>query len=231
MESKEVRNMRKTVAILGLLSLAFVIGASPASADGVGFVDYSVTGTFAAIDGFSSTSISTAGDSFTFSFSVDPALLGSGPLGSSSSPIDISFDYTDTRSGSTIFSLTGEPGTVTFNSLLSDPPGLFDIDFFVGGDHFVLFLTGTDAGFIDGTPPTLNTGKFTITDGVTSGPDAGAGSIFGDFDAGTVDAIAGGTVKATQASAMPEPSSLLLLGSGFLALGSFARKRLFQRNA
>ena len=218
--------MRKTVAILGLLSLAFVIGASSARADGVGLVDYSVTGTFAAIDGFPSTSISNAGDSFTFTFSVDPTSLGTGPLGLASSPIPITFDYTDSLHGTTISSLTGEPGTVTFNSL--DQGGLFDIDFFVGGDHFILQLEGTVAGFTDGSTPTLNTGSFTITDGITSGPDAGMGSMLGDFDADTVDAIAGGTVTA---SAMPEPSSLLLLGSGFLALGSFARKRLFQPNA
>jgi hypothetical protein len=30
-------------------------------------------------------------------------------------------------------------------------------------------------------------------------------------------------------SPVPEPSSLLLLGSGFLALGGFARKRLIAR--
>ena len=216
--------MRKTVAILGLLSLAIVIGASPASADGVGLVDYSVTGTFGAIAGFPSTSISTAGDSFTFSFSVDPASLGPGPLGIASSPIDISFDYTDTRGGSTIASLTGEPGTVTFNSLIQG--GLFDIDFFLGTDHFILQLNGTVAGFTDGSIPTLNTGSFTIT----PGDGLGDGSLLGDFDNGSVNNIDSGTVTATAAN-MPEPSSLLLLGSGFLALGSFGRKRLFQRNA
>jgi hypothetical protein len=43
-------------------------------------------------------------------------------------------------------------------------------------------------------------------------------TIFGD--------LTGGTVNGTPSVAAPEPSSLLLLGSGFLALGGFARKRL-----
>jgi hypothetical protein len=43
-----------------------------------------------------------------------------------------------------------------------------------------------------------------------------------------MDAIIDGKVTATP-TGVPEPSSLLLLGSGFLALGGFARKRLVAR--
>jgi len=43
-------------------------------------------------------------------------------------------------------------------------------------------------------------------------------AIFGD--------LTGGAVNGTSSVAAPEPSSLLLLGSGFLALGGFARKRV-----
>jgi hypothetical protein len=49
----------------------------------------------------------------------------------------------------------------------------------------------------------------------------------GDFTNLAVDSVSG-TVTATAVST-PEPSSLLLLGSGFLALGGFARKRLIAR--
>jgi PEP-CTERM motif-containing protein len=101
---------------------------------------------------------------------------------------------------------------------------LFDIEFFpASSDDFILQLFGPDAGFIDGPTPTLNTGVFTIT----PGDELGDGSSLGDYTNFAINSVTSGTVTA----AMPEPSSLLLLGSGFLALGSFARKRLFQRNA
>jgi PEP-CTERM motif len=55
-------------------------------------------------------------------------------------------------------------------------------------------------------------------------------SFFGEFDAeGTpigVNDISGSVTGTPSTTPVPEPSSLLLLGSGFLALGGFARKRL-----
>jgi len=41
--------------------------------------------------------------------------------------------------------------------------------------------------------------------------------------------LTGGSVTGTSAVSTPEPSSLLLLGGGFLALGGFARRRLSAR--
>ena len=38
--------------------------------------------------------------------------------------------------------------------------------------------------------------------------------------------LTGGSGTGTSTVSAPEPSSLLLLGSGFLALGGFARKRV-----
>lgn len=215
--------MRKTIGVLALLALAITIGAPVASADGV--VDYTVNGTFGAVTGFPSTTLSNAGDSFTITFSVDPALLGPSVTGDATGNIPITFDYTDFNGGTTNFTLTGQAGIITF--FTENDFGLFDIEFFpAGGDDFFLQLFGADPGFIPGTPPALNTGVFTID----PGDDMGDGSSFGDFTNLAINSVTGGTVTATAVNA-PEPSSLLLLSSGFLALGSFARKRLFNRNA
>jgi hypothetical protein len=214
--------MRKLLTIMAILGLSIGFCALAASAD---TVSYTVSGTYATGAPFTSTMLSNPGDSFTFTFSVDSALLGPGPIGGNMTGDlgPITFNYTDSLGGTIIHSLTGQTGFVNFADLTA--LGLFDLDFTFGGDAFILQLMGPDPGFIDGTPPTLNTGSFTITPGGT-GPNAGLGSLFGDGTTADFAAIASGTVDATPVSAVPEPSSLLLLGSGFLALGGFARKRV-----
>ncbi len=87
----------------------------------------------------------------------------------------------------------------------------------------LLQLFGPDAGFNVGPPLTLNTGGPFV---ISPGDDIGDGSLLGDFTSGTANSITSGSVT-TSTSNVPEPSSILLLGSGFLALGAFARKRLF----
>jgi len=214
--------MRKLLTIMAILGLSISFCALAASAD---TVSYTVSGTYATGAPFTSTLLSNPGDSFTFTFSFDSALLGPGPIGKDMTGDlgPIPFSYTDSLGGTIVHSLTGQAGFVNFADLTA--LGLFDLDFTFNGDLFVLQLMGPDPGFIDGVPPTLNTGSFTITPGGT-GPDAGLGSLFGDADTGDFAAIASGTVVATPVSTVPEPSSLLLLGSGFLALGVFARKRV-----
>lgn len=218
--------MRKTLTILAVLGFAIGISARTASADGG--VDYTVTGSFATGSDFSSTALSNPGDSFTFTFSVNPTQLGSGPIGGEAVTIPLTGGFNFTESSGP--NLTAYPGTVTFNTLASNPPGLFDIDFTFGGDMYILQLTGVNPGFVDGTPPSLSTGVFTITPGPPSGsPDVGTGSLFGDFNTGNFAAVSGTVTATGTGTTVPEPSSLLLLGSGSLALGAFARKRLFAR--
>jgi hypothetical protein len=188
-------------------------------------VDYTVTGTYATGSTFSSTPISNPGDSFTFTFSVDPTTLPAGPVLGPSVSTTTSLDYTDSEGGTTIFSFTDNPAEVTFY-LAGASGGLFDLDFSADGHDFVLQLMGPDAGYINGSPITLNTGTFAITPGTSDG----SLSLLGDLNTFNFDAIGpDGLVSAVPAAAVPEPSSLLLLGSGFIALGSFARKRLLAR--
>jgi hypothetical protein len=218
--------MRKLLMIGAVLGLSVGFTALTASADGV--VDYTVTGTYAAIMGFPSTPLSTPGDTFTFTFSVDPALLTS-QVNGTSNPISVSdINYTDSSG----HSLTNQAGTINFFTV--EQLGLFDLEFLSGTGDFFLSLQGP-AGFNVGPPLTLNTGgPFTVTPGDTTGTAMNQGSILGDFDPSLcnsdlticpMDAIIEGKVTATP-TGVPEPSSLLLLGSGFLALGGFARKRV-----
>jgi PEP-CTERM motif len=212
--------MRKLLTILAILGLSISFTALTARADTT--VDYTVNGTFGLVTGFPSTSLSNAGDSFTITFSVDQALLVSGGAAGVSAPIPVSFDYTDFLGNMTNFSLTNQAGTVTFFD--ESNGGLFQLEFFpAGGDDFLLSLSGL--GLMPGAflGSNMNTGTFLITPGDATG----AGSSLGDFTNLAVDSVSG-TVTATAVST-PEPSSLLLLGSGFLALGGFARKRLIAR--
>lgn len=122
--------------------------------------------------------------------------------------IPVTFNYSDFLGSTVNFSLTGQAGTLVFFD--AGAGGLFTLEFFPApsGDDFFLNLFGTSpAGFL-GLPGM--TGTFPITPGDALGDN----SIFTE------------TISTTSA---PEPSSLLLLGSGFLALGGFARKRLIAR--
>ena len=217
--------MRRLLAILALLGLSVTYGAGTTRADGV---DYKVSGTYAAITGSPSTPLSTPGDTFTFTFSVDPAtLLMVGQVNGESNPIDIMFNYSDSSGDK----LTKQPGVIRFMDTTGSNSGLFMIQFSSGTGTFFLSLEGP-SGF-NASTLTLNTGMFNATPGDTT---TGLGSILGDFDPSIPscnlslltpvcpqDAILSGTVDAVATT--PEPSSLLLLGSGFIALGSFARKR------
>ena len=220
--------MRKLLTILTLLGLSIGFAALSASADTT--VAYSVDGTFSAMPPFSSTSLSNAGDSFSLTFSVDSGVLGTSPINNTMSPnVPVTFTYTDITTPG--LSLTGASGILNF--FTADNGGLFGLVFTgADGNTFMFELFGEGCfdsplpptcvgGFTDGTPPVLTTG----------GPfGIDPSSFFGEFDAAGdplgVDLISGSVTATPSTATVPEPSSLLLLGSGFLALGGFARKRL-----
>ena len=225
--------MRKPFAIVAIWGFAIGLTALTASADS-STVSYVVDGTFSAIPTFPSTALSNPGDVFTLSFSVPSGVLGTMPIGNSTTPgLPVMFDYTDITTPSLSLS---ETCSTCLNFFTPKNGGLFSITFTgPNGDVFMFELNAlgcsgsssasptTCGGFTDGAPPTLNTGgPFTI--------DNTGFSFLGEFTPGPNGVPVGGddisgAVTATPSTAVPEPSSLLLLGSGFLALSGFARKR------
>jgi hypothetical protein len=217
--------MRKLFTILAILGFSIGFTALTASADTT--VDYTLNGTFGSLTGFPSTSISNAGDSFTITFSLDQTLLVpmmGNPFMTANIPV--TFDYIDFLGSTVNFSLTGQAGILVFFD--ASAGGLFTLDFPQppNGDDFFLSLFGTSpAGFLGSSD--MNSGTFAITPGDALGNE----SIFTETSSTNLAANSvSGTVTATPSTTtVPEPSSLLLLGSGFLALGGFARKRLIAR--
>jgi hypothetical protein len=232
--------MRKLFTVLALLGLSIGFTAVTASADST--VSYTVDGTFSATPMFPSTALSNPGDFFTLSFSVPLGVLGTAAIDNNmTSGIPVSFDYTDITTPGLSLSETCSTPTPLVQCLSFFTPesgGLFSIAFTgPNGNTFMFELQGagcigssalatTCGGFTNGANPKLNTGgPFTIDTGFSglSESTAGENGVFVGAD------NISGTVTAISSTAVPEPSSLLLLGSGFLALSGFARKRLIGR--
>ncbi|MFY9729831.1 MAG: PEP-CTERM sorting domain-containing protein [Candidatus Acidiferrales bacterium] len=234
--------MRKLFTIVAILGLATGLAALTARADGT-TVTYVVDGTFSADPIFSSTSLSNPGDSFTLTFSVPSDILGPNPLPSGvSDNIGVTFTYTDLTTPSLSLSQTCTPTAAAscLNFFTPNQGGLFGLQFtdssgnlfmfeLVGAGCFTMPVAANCGGYTNDTmPPSLITGgPFTIDDtlSVLGEESPSCVSPLGPFCADDIS----GTVTATPSAAVPEPSSLLLLGSGFLALGGFARKRLIAR--
>ena len=234
--------MRKLFTIVAILGLATGLAALTARADGT-TVTYVVDGTFSADPVLPSTSLSNPGDHFTLTFSVPADVLGPNPLpGGMSDDIGVSFTYTDLTTPSLSLSQTCTPTAAAscLNFFTPAQGGLFALQFtdssgnvfmfdLFGLGCFIMPVAANCGGFTnDTTPPSLITGgPFTIdeTMSVLGEESPSCSSDIGPFCADDIS----GTVTATPSAAVPEPSSLLLLGSGFLALGGFARKRLIAR--
>jgi hypothetical protein len=220
--------MRKLTTILALLGLAASINARSARADGV---TYTVTSTYAS--NIPTTLVSAPNESFTFTFNVpSPCSLSSTP------PCNLSMGVGDFPAGSINVTFSSptlppftQPATLTFEPSSVFLGGLFDLEAVVGGaggGDFLWVFTGpqifnaTPNEICFGPAGTFCTGPFLIT----GGTDFSGSFFFNMNDATMAGDLTGGSGTGTSTVAAPEPSSLLLLGSGFLALGGFARKRL-----
>jgi hypothetical protein len=240
--------MRKLIAMLALLGLSTGFAALTASAD---TVTYTVEGTFSAAPPFPTTSIAHLGDMFMLTFSVDSGALGPGVdclpnLCMSPNITPVSFVYMDKTTPSLSLDGTCAPmapcGTVNF--FTPGNGGLFSLMFTENGNTFMFELVAENCfistsplecgGFTNGIPPSPSNPEGTpSTLNITGGPFT-----LDDTMSGLVEAAPDGTLLAadgisgsvlTPSTTVPEPSSLLLVGSGFLALGGFARKRLIAR--
>lgn len=216
--------MRKTILVLAIFSLAVVFGVTQASADDASF---DVSGTYSTVAGNSSSStpISNPGDAFSFTFTVDPTTLqgvtASSPL-SINTPNNVAITYNDTTAGIT----DNVTGTITLES--SSQGGLLDIDFMLGSDPYTLLLSSptnqqlytiTTVGGI--STATIDIGSFQIED------DAGncIASFLGQDDTACTS-VGSGTVTTSSATVTPEPSAILLFGTGLLGLLMFGRRKL-----
>lgn len=217
--------MRKLPAILALLGLAASISARSARADGVTYTVMSMYG-----PDVPTTSVSAKDSSFKFVFTVPSTtsvIAGNVDL------MNVTVTFTST-STSPILPSFMEPAELMFAPAappMGNPGGLFDIcipncnstDFvnwtFFGPQIFSLNSTDTEATFLPGL--------FMIMGG--TGFPTPTGSFFFDLSGPTFIGgdLTGGTVSG--AAVTPEPSSMLLLASGLLALGGFARRRLIAR--
>ena len=218
--------MRKLLTILALLGFAASISARDARADGV---TYMVTSTYASDTATSLVSAKDASFTFTFTvpspcslFSTPPCNLSMGVANFPAESIEVTF------SSPTLAGFTA-PATLTFEPLGGALPGLFSIEAFPGGGDFDWEFVGpqifnTTANEIcPGPAGTFCTGSFPVMGGTDF-----SGSFFFDMNnpLSVNGDLTGGSGTGTSTVSAPEPSSLLLLGSGFLALGGFARKRV-----
>ena len=226
--------MQRLFTILTGLWLAFSVGAQSARADGV---TYMISGTYA--DG-STTAVSAPGASFTFTFKVPSTVTGNFSSSGSGGFVDLTGINVTFSSPA----LTGFSGLASLSFAPSSSGGLLDLGPFPSGPDFVWSFTGLVPGgpqlfslnSCPSPPPpgcspdtvaTFLTGPFAYLGGTGFNSSTGpTGSFFFDMNNIMIGGdLTDGTVTGS-AVTTPEPSSMLLLGSGFLALGGFARKRL-----
>ena len=194
--------MRNRIATLGLF-VVLLLAVQSAFADSV---NYFTTNTYGS--GTPTTLLTAPGSTFSFSFSV---------------PLPVTLSGSDSESFTTIVPLVYSfgastvtvPGTavIFFTSSLS---GGFDITFTLNGNSYLWEFFGANQFFTGPTSnPGLLTGSFFY-----GGTSFGLNNSSGDLVTGP------GTIVASTPTAVPEPSSLTLLGTGIVVITGAIRRKL-----
>jgi hypothetical protein len=184
------------IVILGTVATFSLIAGRTASADST---QYTATRTYTS--GTSTSAYSAPNKTLTFNF-TEPSI---GNSLSTSVPVSLMLG------SSTVYS-----GLADIVFYPASQLGLFDLDFTTGGDTFTWEFFGPQMYSGNG-PYTISSGTFPI-----DGPGSSL-SQFSDSKGHYSGNFTGGNVTVTST---PEPSSLLLLGFGLMAVGIFARRRL-----
>jgi hypothetical protein len=189
--------MRKS--FFSLLLVLSLFAATAARADSMAYnFSYSGTGTF------DSQETATGMGSFTYSFT------SGGSTGTLTG-----FTFNDTlispTYGTSSFSYSGL-GDVAVSAITLQSNGTI-ATITINTDY----LAGSNAGF---GPVRFVLQDSAVTNDSTSGSNAAAGDFLGDFTSGT------NTLTVGSPAATPEPSSLMLLGTGILGTAGALRRRL-----
>jgi hypothetical protein len=187
--------------VLLLVVFGSFLGVRPAAADSI---SYTATSTY--VPGTSNSAFSSQNTPFTFTFS-EPTTL-------SSLATAVPVTFTLGNGACCTFSGLGEVTYYPVSQL-----GLFDIATTVGGDTFTWEFFGPQLYSGNGAYTPL-LGTFQIDNSPLSDFYDSMGKYSGEFS--------GGTVVATDPVSTPEPSSLLMLACGLLALAPLFARRLRQ---